>query len=105
MAKAKTKKAETPKEVKAPKVEKRPSTVEEVKAPKVVKKAVTPKKVEAPKKVEDTRMITLESALESKPLEVSVNKETWKGKTITVPAKYEGEVRRLLSDGGYIVRN
>lgn len=37
-------------------------------------------------------------------LEASIGDQMWKGKEIYVPAELEGEVRRLLNDGHYIVR-
>lgn len=38
-------------------------------------------------------------------LEVSVNGVTWSGKTIYVPKEIEGEVRRLLEDGHFFLKN
>ena len=41
---------------------------------------------------------------DGRELEVSVGKDTWKGKTITVPTEMLEEVRRLLETGGFFLR-
>lgn len=49
------------------------------------------------------QFVTIESA-DGRMLEASIGPVVWKGKTIQVPADQAGEVRRLLTDGGFYVR-
>lgn len=45
----------------------------------------------------------IESA-DGRTLEVSVNSESYTGKEIWVPSEQEGEIRRILADGGYFTK-
>lgn len=42
---------------------------------------------------------------DNRQLEVSIGNEVWKGFEIMVPSNLEGEIRRILHDGGFYVKN
>lgn len=67
-----------------------------VKAPEVVAPVVEP--------VAD-EFVTLTAADPKMKLEVSINGEVWVGNSITVPKKYEGDVRRILEGASMYVKN
>lgn len=48
--------------------------------------------------------VTLISA-DKRVMEVSIGSNTWKGVEITVPQELESEIRRLLEDGGFYLKN
>lgn len=50
------------------------------------------------------RMVELISA-DGRQLEVSISNDVWKGLRILVPVELEGEIRRILEEGGYYVKN
>lgn len=50
------------------------------------------------------KFVTLISA-DKRVMEVSIGGENWKGVTITVPEELEGEIRRILEEGGFFLKN
>jgi hypothetical protein len=49
-------------------------------------------------------MVEIVSA-DNRELEVSIGREVWKGKTILIPKEVEKDVRRILGDGGFFLKD
>lgn len=43
-------------------------------------------------------------SVDGRNMEVSINSNYWSGKKILVPADQEGQVRKILTDGGYYIK-
>lgn len=72
------------------------------------KKKTTKPNVSAPAEAKKTNKKKTEKVLkpvtfvsvDNRPLEVNINSDKYLGKKITVPGKLEGEVSRILKEGG-----
>lgn len=58
----------------------------------------------APEPAKEAEMVDLLSA-DNRDLEVSIGDKFWKGKVISVPKEQEGDIRRILSEGGFFLKN
>lgn len=53
--------------------------------------------------VEEPKTVTIETA-DGRTLYVNINGRAFEGKIIEVPASLEGEVRRLLVEGNFLIK-
>jgi hypothetical protein len=90
---------ETPKPVEQPVVPETPKENLEVPA-----ENQTPGMEVPTEENKDTRMVVLKSA-DNRPLEVSINNQTWTGKEISVPKDQADTVRRELLRGGFFLKD
>lgn len=98
---AKSKKAQVA-PVEAPQVNEENPKIETAIPPVEEAPAVEP--TPAPEPTNDSAMVNLISA-DGRALEVAVGGESWNGRVISVPKKQADDIRRILTEGGFFLKD